>query len=614
MTQQLNTGRAPGAAGDAADAAEPDAVEPSVSAPTPADLPHAPPAGHPCSDVPVLASGVTLIGEYEASGYTEAPCLVRRSDGQTIQLTPLLYATVEQIDGERDAAGIAEALGERIGRAVSADNVRYLIAEKLRPAGLVKDANGLDPEVRKSNPLLALRMRLELASERSTNRLSAPFSFLFRWWLLVPLALGFFAVVAWVVGVRGIGASTRELLYSPGLILAVFASMILSASFHELGHAAGCRYSGGRPGVMGCGLYLVWPAFYTDVTDAYRLDRVGRLRTDLGGLYFNAIFAVGTFAIWAVTGAEAVLLLIPLQVLQMVHQLMPVVRMDGYHILSDLVGVPDLFARIKPTLLSFVPWRRTSDKALVLKPWVRLVVTLWVLIVVPLLLFCLLMVLITAPRVVATTWDSLGRQWHTVHKALTEKEWLAVAAGALGAMAVALPVLGSGYALTRFGRKTASWAWSTAGKARFGRPAVALLGMVLAAGITYTLWPNGEYRPIQPGERGTVGDALQAASELDTGRPGLTPEKEAELGGAPAQVWKLGDVPATGPPTTLVGAEPSAPPTTLAGAEPSAPPTTLAGSEPSVPRTTLADQTPVSTTVPIRSSTTVARSVSTTVP
>ena len=85
---------------------------------------------------------------------------------------------------------------------------------------------------------------------------------------------------------------------------------------------------------------------------------------------------------------------------------------------------------------------------------------------------------------------------------------------------------------------------------------MALLGIVLAAGIAYTLWPNGEYRPIQPGERGTVGDALQAASQLDTGRPGLTPEKEAELGGAPAQAWTLGEMPATGPPTTLAGGEP----------------------------------------------------------
>ena len=68
---------------------------------------------------------------------------------------------------------------------------------------------------------------------------------------------------------------------------------------------------------MGAGLYLVWPAFYTDVTDSYRLDRRGRLRVDLGGLYFNSIFALGTFGLWLVTGWDALLVLIPLQVLQM---------------------------------------------------------------------------------------------------------------------------------------------------------------------------------------------------------------------------------------------------------------------------------------------------------
>ena len=46
---------------------------------------------------------------------------------------------------------------------------------------------------------------------------------------------------------------------------------------------------------MGAGMYLVWPAFYTDVTDTYRLGRGGRVRTDLGGLYFNAIVAVAMF-------------------------------------------------------------------------------------------------------------------------------------------------------------------------------------------------------------------------------------------------------------------------------------------------------------------------------
>ena len=76
------------------------------------------------------------------------------------------------------------------------------------------------------------------------------------------------------------------------MILALWAMIVVSAAFHEFGHAAACRYGGATPGAMGAGLYLVWPAFYTEVTDSYRLGRAGRLRVDLGGLYFNAVFTV----------------------------------------------------------------------------------------------------------------------------------------------------------------------------------------------------------------------------------------------------------------------------------------------------------------------------------
>ena len=545
-------------------------------------------------DIPQLATGVDLIGEYEASGYKEAPCLVRRADGQTIQLTPLLYATLEQIDGRRDASQIATALGERIDRPVSADNVRYLVKEKLRPSGLVKLPDGRDPEVRKANPLLALRLRLQITSEQATNRLTAPFAILFRPWVVVPVVVAFVAVVGWVIGARGVGAGARQLLYSPGLMLLTFVLTILSASFHEFGHAAACRYSGGRPGAMGCGLYLVWPAFYTDVTDAYRLDRRGRLRTDLGGLYFNAIFALATFGVWALTGVEALLLLIPLQVLQMVHQLLPFVRMDGYHILSDLVGVPDLFARIKPTLLGFVPGRRHQEKAAVLKPWVRVVVLLWVLTVVPLLLFSLLTVVISAPRMVATAWDSLGLQWRVVRIAFDAGKWMTVFVGGLGVVAIALPVLGSGYAVSRFGRRAGSWGWSQAGEIRFGRPMMALLTVGLAGALAFTWWPNGEYRPIQPGERGTVADAIDGVSEsVGTGRPGLTPETEEELDGAPSQAWNLSEGPTeeapppeeiVDDPLTPAGDQSPTPTTTMIAEEDdeepsptSVPPTTTAG-------------------------------------
>jgi hypothetical protein len=55
-------------------------------------------------------------------------------------------------------------------------------------------------------------------------------------------------------------------------------------------------------------------------------------------------------------------------------------------------------------------------------------------------------------------------------------------------------------------------------------------GLALAA---FTWWPNGEYRPIQPGEKGTVASAARAVQAVPTGRPALTPERERELHGAP---------------------------------------------------------------------------------
>ena len=77
---------------------------------------------------------------------------------------------------------------------------------------------------------------------------------------------------------------------------------LLSTLFHECGHAAACRYGGARPGVIGMGFYVMWPAFFTNVTDTYRLGRAGRVRTDLGGVYFNAIFVLALTAAYRTTG------------------------------------------------------------------------------------------------------------------------------------------------------------------------------------------------------------------------------------------------------------------------------------------------------------------------
>ena len=73
-------------------------------------------AASPDQEVPVRADGVQLIGEMPGSGYRTPPALVRRADGQTIQLTPLLYLVLEAVDGRRTHAEIGERVSAAFGR------------------------------------------------------------------------------------------------------------------------------------------------------------------------------------------------------------------------------------------------------------------------------------------------------------------------------------------------------------------------------------------------------------------------------------------------------------------------------------------------------------------
>lgn len=458
--------------------------------------------------VPALADGVQLIGETKGSGYKEAPSLVRRADGQTLQLTRLLYLVLDAIDGRRGVEEIAAHASGTFGKLVSADNVRTLIDSQLLPLGLLQLADGSQPEVKKSDPLLGMRFRYSVTDPERTRRLTAPFAALFNPLIVVAVTAAFLASCWWVLMVKGLASATHEAFASPGLVLLILVVTVLSAGFHEFGHAAAARRGGATPGAMGTGLYLLWPAFYTDVTDSYRLGRGGRLRTDLGGLYFNAIVAVAVMGIWWATGYDALLLVVVTQILQMVRQLMPMVRFDGYHILADATGVPDLFQRIKPTLLALVPWRAKDPAAQLLKPWARAVVTVWVLVTVPLLVFSLIMMVVSLPRLLGTAWSSSQKQYAMLGSSLDSGDILDASVRILAIACVALPVLGILYILLRLGKQLVTGLWDrTRGRALQRGTAMATIA-VMMAGLAWAWWPGAEsYRPVQLYERGTLADA-----------------------------------------------------------------------------------------------------------
>jgi putative peptide zinc metalloprotease protein len=437
------------------------------------------------TEPPRLAGGVELLGEYRDSGYSRPPSLVRRPDGQVIQMSPLLYQVTSWIDGSRDVAAIADLVSADLGRTLTADQVRHLITAKLQPLGLLADQGSAAPP--KARPLLALRARGTLLPERAANAVAVLLRPLFRWPVVVAVTVSLVGIDCWLFASHALGAGLQDILSNPIGLLAVLCLSVFSGAFHECGHATGCRYSGARPGVIGVGIYLVWPSFFTNVTDSYRLGRAGRLRTDLGGVYFNAVFILVLAGFYAATSAQILLLVIAITQLEMLQQLIPIVRFDGYFILSDVVGVPDMFARVAPIVKSVLPGGRRDPRVAGLRRGIRIVVTAWVLVVIPLLITFLGYLLLHLPEVNRALWRSVSMQAHLMATAAIRHDYPMAAVDAIGAVLIAFSLAGTLYIATGLARRavTLGLRWSAGRPAR--RLVAAVAGLAGAATLA-TVW------------------------------------------------------------------------------------------------------------------------------
>lgn len=400
---------------------------------------------------PALAPNVQLIGELQESGFENRQWLIERDD-QFIQLTELLYRVLEQLDGERTLEEIAARVTEETDWIVNPEHVRQIIQTKLIPMGLVVSADG------------AVVLRSGVRASFGVKNVK-------------------------VLGPRIIDLITRvlQLLYVPP----IFVLFLIAGVFHEFGHASALRYGGGKVREMGAGIYLVFPIFYTDATDSYRLDRWARLRTDIGGFYFELIFALVCMALYFVTRQAFFLAVMLLTDVQIITELSPLVRFDGYWALADLMGIPDLFShmgpfvqgvisRVAPFLRRILPIPASGgNKLLNLKPWVKVIFMSYIIVTIialPVLLFFLVMY---EPTIVSTTWSALLAQRAMFAQAKINGDPTVMALSNVQALLLALPLFGNMYLL--FSLMKRGWNWSKQNLKR------AIVGSLFAAGILAVL-------------------------------------------------------------------------------------------------------------------------------
>jgi putative peptide zinc metalloprotease protein len=462
-----------------------------------------PPAAAEVPERPVLAPAVELLGEMQGTGFTTRQWLIQRGE-RYLQVAELLYRVAEATNGERTLEEIAEAVTESTDWMVSAENVRQVIQTKLIPMGLVLGADGSVPastgESRRSP--LQIGMRRKVLSPSIIDPITRLLQFLYAPRIAIPLLLLIVIAYGWLYLVRGVGDAVRAALYMPAGLLLVLGFAIASGLFHEFGHAAALRYGGGRVRGMGVGFYLGLPTFYTDTTDAYRLGRWARLRTDLGGIYFHLIFGLGLVALYFITQQEVLLAIVLVISMDILYQLIPYVRLDGYWALADLTGIPDFFSQMRPFLRSILPTARAKQTKLPeLKRWVRAAFATYLILTIPVLALLMLLLLVGFPRFIALGSESLFYQVRQLSLAHSTDDYVLMAGVMAQALLLGLSLLAALYFFYSLVRQPAEalWNWSKGTPAR--RIIGALISIIALAFVT-ALWApqlSGARQYLPPG-------------------------------------------------------------------------------------------------------------------
>jgi putative peptide zinc metalloprotease protein len=396
-----------------------------------------------------LSDGVELVGRYQGSGRQDERYLARRPDGNWVELTQLLYLVVSNLDGQRASGEVAARIEAEIGREVTAENVDYLVEEKLVPLGLI-NVEGTARASAGPRQILVLRLKKPLLPASVVRGMARVLRHLFHIPVVLAVLALFVAVEIRLIAGGHLRVSTTQLLNHPQLVLVVYGLVLASMVFHEIGHASACAYGGARPGEIGGGFYLVWPALYTNVTDAYRLGRAGRVRTDLGGVYFNCVFAVAMAGLYWVTGYGPLVLAVALSTFLMLEQLLPFLRFDGYWIVSDLAGVPDLFPRLPGALGRLVPGTRGAHRpARVgvedLQPYSRRIITGWAVVTAVVLPVELVLTLVVSASLVMSMWNSLVAQYDDFRAAISLSHFSAAGLDVFEAALVMFMLIGLAY-------------------------------------------------------------------------------------------------------------------------------------------------------------------------
>jgi putative peptide zinc metalloprotease protein len=285
------------------------------------------------------------------------------------RVSPDAYHFLSRLDGQQTVEEVWEAsISADPERALTQEEVVQLLGQLNLSNLLQYDAQPSDDSLfdrlikRKSKERKALMMgflsiKIPLIDpDRFLNRSLPAIRLIFsRWGLIAYLALLLWGAKALI------DASDRLFDQSAGLLAPsnlglLYLGFLVSKALHEISHAAVCKRFGGEVHTLGVMLLIFAPMPYVDASATWGFrSRTERVMVGLAGVAAELALAAVAAILWANTApgtfnSLAYNVIFVASVSTLVFNLNPLLRFDGYHMLVDLIEMPNLFQRSRDQL------------------------------------------------------------------------------------------------------------------------------------------------------------------------------------------------------------------------------------------------------------------------
>lgn len=164
-------------------------------------------------------------------------------------------------------------------------------------------------------------------------------------WISIALVV---AAVAIVIKRYDASAVMMSQFFSFNNLGLIWLTTILIKSIHELGHGLTCKHFGGEVHEVGVMMLVFTPYFFVNVSDSWVLpQRHKRILISAAGIYVELVVAALATFLWAVVqpGAFQQILwniIVIASISTLIFNANPLMRFDGYYIMTDLIEVPNL--------------------------------------------------------------------------------------------------------------------------------------------------------------------------------------------------------------------------------------------------------------------------------